>query len=119
MISRFVKKPVNAWTAHETNNTFVIGVCHIHSLLRSHRIVQRNRKVGEVSMGDLVGNKRTAEREVDGITFDMRSDGTVRHRFHKIVFRITKDEIGKSISLCDELRGIMIKIPLEPVEDLL
>ncbi len=70
-------------------------------------------------MGDLVGNKRTAEREVDGITFDMRSDGTMKMRKHKIVFRITKDEIGKSISLCDEMRGIMIEIPLEPVEDLL
>lgn len=27
-----------------------------------------------MGMGDLVGNKRTAEREVNGITFDMRSD---------------------------------------------
>lgn len=69
-------------------------------------------------MGDLVGNKRTQVREVDGITFDMRPDGTLKKRMHKIVFRITKDEIGKSISLCDEVRGIMLEIPLEPVEDL-
>ena len=62
--------------------------------------------------------KRTEVREVDGITFDMRSDGTIKQRLHKIVFRITKDEAGKSISLCDELRGIMLEIPLEPVEDL-
>lgn len=62
---------------------------------------------------------RTQEREVDGITFDMRPDGTLKQRFHKIVFRITKDEAGKSISLCDEVRGIMMEIPLEPVEDLL
>jgi hypothetical protein len=39
-------------------------------------------------------------------------------RKSKIVFRITKDENGKSISLCNELRGIMLEIPLEPVEDL-
>lgn len=62
--------------------------------------------------------KRTELREVDGITFDMMPDGSLKHRMHKIVFRITKDEAGKSISLCDELRGIMIEIPLEPVEDL-
>ena len=69
-------------------------------------------------MGDLVGNKRTQLREVDGLTIDMRQDGSMRMRKKKIVFRITKDEIGKSISLCDELRGIMLEIPLEPVEDL-
>ena len=69
-------------------------------------------------MGDLVGNQRTQLREVDGLTIDMRPDGSMRMRKKKIVFRITKDEIGKSISLCDELRGIMLEIPLEPVEDL-
>ena len=62
--------------------------------------------------------ERTQLREVDGMTFDMRSDGSMKMRHHKIVFRITKDEIGKSISLCDELRGIMLEIPLEPVEDM-
>ena len=61
---------------------------------------------------------RTEIREVDGITFDMRPNGKIKLRMHKIVFRITKNEIGKSISLCDELRGIMLEIPLEPVEDL-
>ena len=69
-------------------------------------------------MGGLVGNQRTQMREVDGLTTDMRPDGSMRQRKKKIVFRITKDEIGKSISLCDELRGIMLEIPLEPVEDL-
>ena len=69
-------------------------------------------------MGDLVGNQRTQLREVEGLTTDMRPDGSMRQRKKKIVFRITKDEIGKSISLCDELRGIMLEIPLEPVEDL-
>ena len=69
-------------------------------------------------MGDLVGNQRTQLREVDGLTIDMRPDGSMRQRKKKIVFRITKDEIGKSISLCDELQGIMLEIPLEPVEDL-
>ena len=63
-------------------------------------------------------DKRTELREVDGITVDMRLDGSTKIRKHKIVFRITKDEKGKSISLCDELRGIMLEIPLEPVEDL-
>ena len=52
------------------------------------------------------------------MTVDIRPGGEMKMRRHKIVFRITKDEIGKSISLCDELRGIMIEIPLEPVEDM-
>ena len=76
------------------------------------------RKERAENMGDLVGNQRTQLREVDGLTTDMRPDGSMRQRKKKIVFRITKDEIGKSISLCDELRGIMLEIPLEPVEDL-
>jgi hypothetical protein len=64
------------------------------------------------------GKKRTDIREVDGTTWVMRPDGTMRYRMHRIVFRITKDETGKSISLCDEKMGIMLVIPLEPVEDL-
>ena len=47
MISRFVKKPVNAWIAHETNITFVTGVCHIRFLWMFQQIAQRSRKVGE------------------------------------------------------------------------
>ena len=68
---------------------------------------------------DNMSKQKTEIRTVDGITWDMRPDGTMKRRFHKIVFRITKDETGKTISLCDELRGIMLVIPLEPVEDLL
>ena len=70
-------------------------------------------------MTDLTGNERTKIRDVNGITFDMRADGSLRCRKKKITVRITKDEIGKTISLCDEMRGIMIEIPLEPIEDLL
>jgi hypothetical protein len=44
-------------------------------------------------------DKRTHEREVDGFIFDMKPDGTIKMRRHMIVFRITKDELGKSISL--------------------
>ena len=62
---------------------------------------------------------RTKQREVDGIMFEMKSDGWLQPRFHRIVFRITADNIGKSLSLCDEQQGIMIMIPVEPVEDLI
>ena len=62
---------------------------------------------------------RTKLREVDGIMFDMKLDGSLRPRFHRIVFRITADNFGKSLSLCDEQQGIMIMIPVEPVEDLI
>ena len=61
---------------------------------------------------------RTKLREVDGYTFEMQPDGSIRPKLSTIVFRITKDALGKSISLCDEERGIMLEIPLEPVEDL-
>ena len=64
-------------------------------------------------------DNRTELREVDGIVFEMRTDGSIKRRLKRIVFRFTKDEAGKSISLCDEMRGIMIEIPLEPVEDLI
>lgn len=61
----------------------------------------------------------TELREVYGIMMDMGADGTIKKmQMKKIAFRITKDEHGKSISLSDEQRGIMIEIPLEPVEDL-
>ena len=62
---------------------------------------------------------RTKQREVDGIMFDTKSDGSLRPRFHRIVFRITADNHGKSLSLCDEQQGIMIMIPVESVEDLI
>lgn len=61
-------------------------------------------------------NDKTRMKEVNGITTDLRPDGTVKQRFHKIVFRYTNDEHGKSISLCDEIRGIMLQIPFEPIE---
>lgn len=64
------------------------------------------------------GFRRTKEREVEGITFDTRPEA-MKARRHKIVFRITDDEKGKSLSLADEMRDIMIEIPLEPVADLI
>lgn len=62
---------------------------------------------------------RTKQREVDGIMFDTNSDGLPRLRFHRIVVRFKADNFGKSLSLCDAQQGIMIMIPVEPVEDLI
>ena len=62
--------------------------------------------------------RRTEVRDVNGIIFDQRPEG-LKMRMHRITVRVTNDEKGKSISLEDELRGIIIEIPLEPVEDLM
>ena len=64
-------------------------------------------------------SKRTEVREVEGMSFVMGKHGFPVPVMRKLVFRITKDEWGKSISLCDEKMGVMLEIPLEPVEDLL
>ncbi len=61
---------------------------------------------------------RTQLREVKGSVLEIRPDGSNYFQLTTLVFRITKDQLGKSISLCDEARGIMLEIPLEPVEDL-
>lgn len=63
--------------------------------------------------------KRTKAKSVTGLTIDSRESGVPRIRMKEIVFRITSLAEGKSISLADEKRGIMLEIPLEPVEDLI
>lgn len=66
MTSRFVKKPVNAWIAQETNITFVTGVCHIRSLLRFQMIVRNGRKVGEGMKELIIKVDDPGERVWDG-----------------------------------------------------
>jgi hypothetical protein len=61
----------------------------------------------------------TTVKEVNGTTCIMRPDGQLVQILTTLVFRITKDEKGKTISLADEKLGAMFVIPLEPVEDLL
>ena len=63
--------------------------------------------------------KHTEIIDVTGITFDIQPDKPTRMRPKKITVRITKDEKGKSLSLADELRGIMLEVPLEPIENTL
>lgn len=63
--------------------------------------------------------KRTEVMDVEGFTFDIKPDTPARMRKKKITVRITKDEKGKTLSLADELRGIMLLIPMEPIENLL
>ncbi len=62
---------------------------------------------------------KTTLREVNGHTYFMHPDGKMEAVPCKLVFRITKDKRGKTISLANEGAGIMLIIPLEPVEDLL
>lgn len=62
---------------------------------------------------------KTTLREVNGMTYIMHINGVMKSAPVKLVFRITKDERGKTNSLADEKLGVMLVIPLEPVEDLL
>ena len=62
---------------------------------------------------------KTTLREVNGLTYILHRDGRMESTPNKLVFRITKDDAGKTISLNDERLGVMFVIPLEPVEDLL
>ena len=63
--------------------------------------------------------ERRKERETDGATFDILPGQDTKMRMHKITLRVTKDETGRTMSLADELRGIMIAVPCEPVMELL
>ncbi len=69
-------------------------------------------------MNDTQIKGRLRSREVDGITIDTKPDGGRKMRKHKLIFRITKDEAENTLSLCDEIRGIMLMIPLKAVEDM-
>lgn len=55
----------------------------------------------------------TRTREVKGmiVTPSGITAGTV-------TLRVTKDKLGKSLSLSDDSRGFMLQIPIEPVQDL-
>ena len=52
------------------------------------------------------------EKKIDGLFFD---DPNYRLNPKQITVRGTSDYKGKSLSLADEEKGIMIMIPLEPV----
>lgn len=62
---------------------------------------------------------RTKERDVLGMTGDYREDKPLRIRPKTITVRVTRDEKGASISLADELRGIMLLVPAEPIMDMI
>ena len=53
----------------------------------------------------------TQLKDIEGLVFS----GFLPRRT-KITARMTKDKVGKSLSLADEKEGIMIEIPLEPIE---
>ena len=61
---------------------------------------------------------KTKLLDVEGMTFHIPPDPTVKPKmaFATITVRVTRDDDGKSLCLSDEKRGIMLEIPLEPVE---
>lgn len=58
--------------------------------------------------------KRTRIRTVDGLE---ACNGRIGER--TITVRVTSDGLGKSLSLADDVRGIMLMIPIEPVIDMI
>lgn len=58
--------------------------------------------------------KRTRIRTVDGLE---AYNGRIGER--TITVRVTSDGLGKSLSLADDVRGIMLMIPIEPVIDMI
>lgn len=59
----------------------------------------------------------TKSKNVRGILLDMKVSPAPHVR--TITFRITCDEWGKSFSLADESRGLMLQVPFDAVEKLL
>ena len=55
----------------------------------------------------------TKSREVNGMIVTPAGI-----RFGTVTLRVTKDDVGQSISLADEKSGFMLQIPIEPVADL-
>lgn len=56
----------------------------------------------------------TKLREVQGMIVT-----PVGIRFGTVTLRVTKDDIGQSMSLADDKSGFMLQIPIEPVADLI
>lgn len=58
---------------------------------------------------------------VHGKTMDIYPDKPSKIRDKEITVRITvdDDESRKILSLADELRGILLEVPLEPIENML
>lgn len=56
----------------------------------------------------------TKFREVNGMIVT-----PVSLRFGTVTLRVTKDNLGQSMSLADDKGGIMLQIPIEPVADLI
>lgn len=56
----------------------------------------------------------TKFREINGMIVT-----PVGIRFGTVTLRVTKDNLGQSMSLADDKSGIMLQIPIEPVADLI
>lgn len=55
---------------------------------------------------------RTKEWKVEGLLFKTR---TMRMRRKEFFVRYTSDEIGKSLSIADEVNGIMFQVPFDEI----
>ena len=59
----------------------------------------------------------TKAKIIKGLTADLRGAGCIHES--QLTLRVTHDHKGKGISIADEHEGILLYIPVEPVEDLI
>lgn len=60
----------------------------------------------------------TKDKFIQGQTWKMADVGPVGMP-RLILVRVTSDENGKSLSLTDELEGVQLRVPIEPLADML
>lgn len=57
--------------------------------------------------------------ETTGITLEIGAGASIDVCRRKIICRVSEHNAGMSISLMDEIRGIMIEVPVDAIEELL
>lgn len=54
--------------------------------------------------------------EVDGIIWATGPSGDTYPIFSQLVVRYTSDAVGKSLSISDDVHGLMLQVPFDAIE---
>ena len=55
--------------------------------------------------------------EVDGIIWATNLQGGMCPIFAKLTVRYTSDAVGKSLSISDDVHGLMLQVPFDEIEE--
>ena len=66
-------------------------------------------------MENIIDNGKTETIQVKGMIVDVRNGEPPKMRQHTITVRMTKQDVGETISFEDPLRGIIIAVPAEQI----